>query len=426
MALSYTPTPGSTGNLVSNSLQGQFNRGLQNPLAINPPGPNLGNPSAGMGMPAYTPPGSNGSTAGPSGSPGASNTGNGTAGGYVNPATIGYASNFTGGSNDPNVFTTNQYDENLNQNSLASMASMGQVNGNANTAAFQNVWNQYGQAGAAYNAQAIGNYMDSLGNVTQNEMADPNSNLYQVPQVQAGQPYQHFMQSLNFGTTANPNIQTQQGGLNNPYGYNNWNPNGTQSTSVAASPSGYSNQFGAGGVPNQQQNGPVGGYGGFQAGTPVGATGQVPMSQANPQIGGEVTGTSGNGFNPPTGNYSWSQGSPIAGGYNNWGAPYQQSGTNPYAYMTNQPTNGLNGQTIYSGTPSGAPNQMWSPNGADMSQGYPNTNGTTPNFNYGFSNQNVPGAGAQVGAASNPMNSAGSMGNLSQMYNAIMQMMGGV
>lgn len=382
-------------NLVANGVKNTFNSALQNPMGMaRPSSPFSTSPNANPAAPAGSPGANNtsGVTPGSAGGGGVSNT---------TPPASPYASGFAGGSNDPNTFTQPGYIAGLNQNYLASMANMGQAPSFTQgqfTNAFNNLQNNFSGAGVAAYDQAMGLGDTPTQNVTSLEQADPTSNLNSVPIVQQGQPYQHFMQALNFGTAANPNIQTQQGGPSNPFGYNNWNPSGTQNTSTAAAPSGYNNSFGANGVPNQNQNAPVGAYGGFQANMPVGATGQTPtLSQTNPQVGGEVTGQSGNGFSPPTGQYSWSQGSPIAGGYNQWG---DQSGGNPYSYVTGQPTNGLNGETVYSGTPAG----------------------TQAQFNQ-FTNQNVPGAGGQSG--SNPLNSPGGMQNLSQMFNAVMQMMGG-
>lgn len=327
-----------------------------------------------------------------------------------------YANGFAGGSTDPNVFTTNQYSHDLNQNMQAWMSNTGQAPGFSQSQ-FDNAYNQYMTPGN-FNSAAYIKALGLGGDVTQQELANPNSNLYQVPQVQQGQPYQHFMQALDFGNgpMANPASPT------NPYGYNKWstaspytagqfNQGGGQQQSQPWQPSPYA---APGPSPNQppmqqQPQAPAGGgaYSGFN--TPMSGMGAGSMAQA--QSGQSVP---GNGFNPSLGQYNWS--SPMAGGFNAWGNPLMG---NPYAFMTGQPNNGLFGGSIFQGA-GGMPN-FWSPFGASMAQGFQNPNGSMPNFNFGFTGQNVPssGVGGPQAQGFNPMMNMGSMGNYAALLNAM-------
>lgn len=256
-----------------------------------------------------------------------------------------YASGFAGPSNDSSVFTTPGYSHDLNQNYQASMSNMGQAPA-FGQGQFNTDWANLNQAYASGNGSAgeqaynqnLGLGQFGLGGVTQNEQANPQSNLYQVPNVQQGQPYQHFMQANNFGTGVQG---TYNGGASmvtqgTPYGGNTQNFNGGQQA-----------------PPGQ----PGGGGGQVSPGTPQTGTpnGGVPMS---------------NTFNPGPNPLAPAQQTPqvTAGGFNQWG---NQNMGNPYSYMTGQPNNGLNGGMVQ-----GGPGGQWVPSSGAYAgnQAYNNQN----------------------------------------------------
>src|SRR5579871_477552 len=319
------------------------------------------NPSTGTGV-GYAPPA-------PPVNPQGTGSGGGVGNGYMpNPSGAGggiapqntngggappgspYASGFAGGSNDPNAFTQPSYAKNLNQNMDAWFSNVGQAPAFSQSQ-FDNAWNQYMTMGN-FNPDAFNKAMGLGGSVTAQEQANPNSNLYQVPTVTPGQPYQHFMQQLNFGNgpVSNP------GGPSNPYGYNMWagDPNSAKTQAAAANNAPTSATYA--GATGGAGGGAFGGFnpnGGGGFGPGQGGQGQG-QGQGGQFLGQQPANQFGNGQFNTANTPGWNTGfnNPLAGGFNSWGSPLMG---NPYSYMTGIPQNGLYGGRMYGGGCPGGP-----------------------------------------------------------------------